>query len=244
MVLTLYGHGNPLIANFFPPLEGKFEIGLLSLHGCNFTINVCLDHNILYYNSGKNAVEIPPDIYSIGSLTNTINRLLMSLHPEKYEKLGQSDRKTLNYGLIDLTFNHISKRVEVICAFSLDDRQRPSLMKALGFEKDLAPLQKYTAQNEMKLCSKDFVRVNCNAVQGCIYNGQRSQSIYEFDCKRHMGERFVESPPTVVYFPVTDSLSLRQVGIELCNKNNEPLDLLTEYTLVRLHLKRQDAQNI
>ena len=102
---------NPLVGNFFPPLEGRFKIGLLSLHGCNFAVNVCLGHNILYYNSSRKSVEIPPDIYSMGGLTHTINRLLKSLHPEKYEKPSQSDRKTLNYGLIDISFNHISKRV-------------------------------------------------------------------------------------------------------------------------------------
>lgn len=237
-VLSLLGYENPLRAYYFPPLElhGALEVGLLSLHTRNVVPNVTFNNNIFYYDN-KESLVLPPDYYTLHHLSQWINTRLMGEHKEKYEKLTDSQRKLLGYALINITWNPTLNRVEMICAFPLPANSDRSLIRALGFETELSPFRKNIAEFEMRFYSDNLVRINCDGIRGCYHNSERSHTIYEFDCNSAPGERYVEKPNKVTYFPVCDGSSLREVAIELCDQHNNSLNLRGELTLVRLHLR-------
>lgn len=235
-VLTLLGHQNPLRAYYFPPLDGSWEVGLLSLHTRNVVPNVTRNNNIFYYGNGKSLV-LPDDYYTLHHLSQWINSRLMGEHKAEYEALTESQRKLLGYALITITWNPTLNRVEMICAFPLPAISDRSLVQALGFETELASFRKNVAEFEMRFYSDNLVRVNCDGVRGCYHNSEPSRTIYEFDCRSAPGERFEEKPNIVTYFPVCDSSSLREVSVELCDQHNDRLNLRNELTLVRLHLR-------
>ena len=236
-VLSLLSKKNPLQAQFFPPLEGKLEIGLLSLHGRHVVPNVTEANNVFYYGTDK-YLEVIPSYYNLDELTHSINNHLMGKHRDVYEKLTEAQRKLLGYSLIRIGWNPSLERVEVFCAFPIKAHGDHSLMAALGFDDDtLMALRVNIAEREMRFYQDNIIRVNCYDVHGDYQNGERSRTIYEFDCNHRPGERYEEKPNVVTYFPVCDRTSLREVRLELCDRQNRPLNLLHELTLVRLHIR-------
>lgn len=239
-VLSLSGVGNPLVASFFPPLDGQWEIGLLSLYGWNAVPNVTTRNNMFHYDNNRTLV-LPTGSYTLGELAHALNIRLMIDNPQKYEGLSEPQKKMLGYALINVTLNPLLNRVELVCAFKVSPAENHSLTRALGFTSELMAFRKNVAEEGMKFGRDNVIRVNCDVVQGCYNNGERSRTIYEFVCQQNSGERFQEKVENIVYFPVSGSSSLREVRVELCDRNNQRLDLRGELSLVRLHLRQHAA---
>lgn len=239
-VISLLNRGNPLQAEFFPPLEGQFEIGLLSIHTRNIVPNISSKNNMFYYEFENNThfVEVAEGYYTLPQLAQFLNFHLMNKHYNEYKKLTQKQSQSMGYGLIKIDMDLGLERVQLICGFPVPVSGDRSLMPALGFEgHTLTSLRTNVAERKMQFYSDNIIRVNCSDVRGGYQNGVRSNTIYEFDCIQKPGERFVEKPSIITYFPVSDRSSLRQVRVELVDKDNRPLNLLRELTLVRLHIR-------
>lgn len=231
------GMENPLRVQFFPPLEGEWELGFLALYTKNIIPNITKANNILYYKK-DDYMEIPIGHYDLNQLTHAINIHLMGKHQEDYEKLTPSQRKNLGYSLIKIGYNTLQQRVEVFSAFHITAHGDHNIMTALGFESDdLMAMRVNIAEREMRFNKNNMVKINCSDVVGGFENGVRGKNIYEFFCGMHPGERYVEKANIVTYFPVCDKTSLRELQILLCDHKNKPLNLLGEPTLVRLHLR-------
>lgn len=236
-IISLMGRENPLEARFFPPLEGRWELGMLSLHSRNIVPNITEANNIFYYDR-EQSLKVPVGYYNLDQLAHAINNQLLGKHSEDYQKLTEAQKKLLGYSLIKIGWNPTLERVEVFSAFSISSRGNCNLIRALGFEVDtLMALRTNVAEREMCFYADNIIKVNCPDVRGGYSNGKRCKTIYEFDCDQQPGARFTEKPNLVTYFPVLDRSSLRQVKVELCNGKNELLNLNNELTLVRLHLR-------
>ena len=132
----------------------------------------------------------------------------------------------------------------MVCAFLLPAVTRRSLVLALGFKSELMGFRKNIAESDMRFYKDNIILVNCDVVRGGRHNNDPSRTIYEFDCIDSPGARYEEKTSVVTYFPVTDSSSLREVCVELCDQPNTPLNLLGELTLIRLHLRPRNASRI
>lgn len=241
-VISLTGTENPLKVQFFPPLEGSWELGLLSLHSRNIVPNITMANNMFYYGKGDQ-IEVPPGHYNLDQLTHSINNQLMSKHGEDYVKLTNAQRQLLGYSLIKISWNPLLQRVEFFCAFQVRAHGDHSVVAALGFESDvLMAMRVNIAEREMRFYKDNIIKVKCSDVVGSFENGVRGKTIYEFDCHAPAGERYVEKPNIVTYFPVCDKSSLRELHILLADRLSRPLNLIHELTLVRLHLR--DATRI
>ena len=240
-VVSLLGRENPLRNSFFPPLEGEWEIGLLSLHTRNVVPNIMKKNNMFYYvltDGGVNFIEIAEGYYNLHNLAHFINAHLMNAHSDYFKKLTPKQMASLGYGLIKLDWNSSIERVELTCGFPVQFTGDRSLMSALGFEGHaLISMKINIAERAMSFYPDNIVRINCSGVLGGYQNDRRSRTIYQIDCDRRPGERYTERPNMVTYFPVCDKTSLREVRVEICDKDNKPINLLRELTLVRLHLR-------
>ena len=243
-VLVLAGDKNPLKVSFFPPLdlETEYELGLLSVHGRNVAPNITRANNCFHYDQEKQ-ISVPPGYYTIPELSECLDRLLIQAHPTKIE--DATHRKQMNHNLVRLTWNSVIERLELLCCFRVDPKMVPfNLVKALGFEEVIPAYKKTIAENEMKFYLNGLMRVNCDVVKGCYYNGEPTQTVHEFSCTASPGARFEEKPPVVSYFPVCERSSLSEVRATLCNQQNDPLNLRDQLLVVRLHLRRQNASGI
>lgn len=239
-VVSLMGKENPLQAEFFPPLEGEFEIGLLSVHTRNIVPNITSKNNMFYYSyeDKLHFIEITEGYYNLHNIAQFLNFHLMNNHFKYYKTLSHNESKAMGYGLIKIDWNPGTERVELICGFPVQVAGDRSLMPALGYEgHTLTRLRTNIAERKMQFFSDNIIRIICSDVRGSYLNGVRSNTIYEFDCNYRLGERFTEKPNSVTYFPVSDRSSLRQLRVELVDKENKPLNLLRELTLVRLHIR-------
>ena len=216
----------------FPTSGGELEIGLLSLHTRNVVPNVTEANNVFYYGNDK-YLEVLPGYYNIDQLTHAINNHLMGQHRDVYEKLTETQRKLLGYSLIRIGWNPSLERVEVYFAFPIKAHGDHSLVAALGFDVDaLMALRVNIAEREMRFYQYNIIRVNCYDVHGDYQNGERSRTIFEFDCNHRPAERYEEKPNVVTYFPVCDRMSLREVRLELCDRQNNPINQLHKLTLI------------
>lgn len=240
-VVSLLGKRNPLEVDFFPPLEGRFEIGLLSVHTRNIVPNITSKNNVFYYNfeNALHLIEIAEGYYNLYQIAQFLNFHLMNEHFDYYKKLTQSQSEAMGYGLIKIELDSSTERVHLICGFPVQVAGDRSLMPVLGFEGHiLTSLRTNIAEREMQFYpDSNIIGVNCSDVRGGYCNGSKSNVIYMFNCDRRPGEKFTEKPNVVTYFPVSDRTSLRSVRIELVDKDNKPLNLLGELTLVRLHIR-------
>lgn len=236
-VVSLTGTQNPLKVQFFPPIEGWWEVGLLSLQSRNTVPNITACNNIFYYGKGRH-FEVPTGYYTLSQLAHVINIRLSGLHREEYEKLTEPQRKLLGFSLIKIGWNSQQNRVEILSALPITAHGDHSIVAALGFESDeLMAMRVNIAEGEMHFYDENLICVECSDVVGGFRNGVRGRTIYEFNCLQRAGERYEEKPNIVTYFPVCNRTSLRELEITLCDGENKPLNLLNELTLVRLHLK-------
>ena len=79
----------------------------------------------------------------------------------------------MNHNLVRLSWNPVIRRVEFMCCFRVEPKMVPfNLLKALGFHDAIPAYKKVVAENEMSFYSNDLMRVNCDVVKGCYYNGE------------------------------------------------------------------------
>lgn len=137
----------------------------------------------------------------------------------------------MSHGLINSL-----ERVQLICGFPVQVAGDRRLTPALDFEgHTLTGLPTNVAEKKMQFYSDNIIRVYCSDIWGGYQNGARSNTIYGFECIQKPEERFPKKPKIITYFPVSDRSLLRQVRVELLDKEKRPLKLLRELTLARLH---------
>jgi hypothetical protein len=207
----------------------------------NGPYEVCLKRFVTY-NNIPNITEKNNKICFVDDTTN-------EQEPKKYEiiiptgtyeiqdliRYIQNHKLVVNSGTF-LRLNRNTFKMEIKSPWYFDFTSPASIGKVLGFsEKSFKPDQLHTSDLPVQIFSVNTIKVKCNLIK-CNYENlkRNDNTLYEFPLKVESGEKIIERPQTLCYYPVTRTDSIYQLHLHIVDQNDKLVDFQGEEISITL----------
>lgn len=239
--LTLSGTTSILKAEYFPPLHGEYELGLIGFQAWNNIANVTEKNNVFHYNSTEE-IEIPVGCYQLNDIEHFLVYKMYDKHRKNSVEEGKQTKQVEK--LLILTGNRQTLKTELECQYQVDFTRENSIGTILGFDKVvLEPFQRHESSKPSKLTHTESIRIECDGVKGSFRNQNSTHTLHEFFITVPPGFQICEVPSHVIYLPTTNNIA-HGLELRICNQNGDLLDFRGETCVIILHLRPRNAYNL
>ena len=110
----------------------------------------------------------------------------------------------------------------------------------LGFRKRMLNAdEKSVSDHQVKILNVNTICVDCNLAIGSYLNGEPVHLIHQFNAKVPTGYKIIESPVTILYYPVSVK-TINNITVKIIDQSGNIIDFREEEITVRLHLRKKD----
>lgn len=222
LTLTITGDKSMLESRYMPSLtlDGLYECGLIYFSAFNSIPNIDHNNNVFSYGREKNEIKIPTglyDLYDINEyLADRIENCEFQIRP-----------------------NNNTMKCAIFCSKPINFDVENSIGSLLGFEKVTLEANKWhESAKVVNILPTTVIRIECDLVQGSYTNGALTHIIYEFVPNVPPGHRFVETPSTMIYFPVKQSV-ISEIHINILDLDGNQINFRGESIQLCLHLRKR-----
>lgn len=137
------------------------------------------------------------------------------------------------------TYFHLNKntfKMEMYSKLSIDLSVEHSVARTLGFTPRLYEPQKiHISDLTVEIFTVQTIRVKCNLIK-CNVNNLKlnDNTLYEFPLRCESGEKIVERPQTLCYYPVTRMDSLYRLHLKIVDQDDNIVDFRGEQISITL----------
>lgn len=200
---TLKGDKSEISQNIYPPIILKpnisYCVGLIGFHTFNSIANIEERNNQFYYDKEK-CITIPTGAYEIEDIEKYLQNRIVE---ENLFYSTEIDVHIEKEKVLSLKPNNNTLKCEIKSSYEVDFTHSDSIGKLLGFslrKLDIGKLhQSDLPVNIIKVLS---VRVDCNIVNGSVYEGQFSHTLYEFSPNVNPGYKINIEPHNILFMPI------------------------------------------
>ena len=173
------------------------------------------------YNSHFITYELPPGIYSIQDILDTINTFS-----------GHMETIQINYDDISMKSKIIIKYTDeqdILVLGTLRIDKRSFFHTLLGFISywDYKSPGVYTSDKILNLNTTNKIRLKCDAIDGSVVDGVRQPILYSFVLDKKPGYKVFSEPETIHYKKINKSV-LNTITFYLEDDNNKEVDFNQE----------------
>lgn len=266
ITLTLSGNSSHMQAQYFPPIDlsdGDYVCGLVDFQTFNSCPNVDETNNMFYYGNEIDKTspkivdpiktnEIPTGPVVNGSSDNNkkvslvkkrqpLNFIRIPTGSYELADLEKYIKKALEPHKVEfvLTANKNTLQCEILCSQPINFRKANTIGPLLGFRdrRVLAANKTHVSKHPADILKINVIRVECNIIKGAYFNNEAAHTLHEFSLKVPPGNKIIETPHNVIYFPVTVK-SIHALNLSIVDQENNPVNFQGETITVRLHIKR------
>ena len=219
------------ITQFNPHIQLKknkrYEIALVNLETYYSFPNITPDNNNFSYSPDAGGIWyhtiIPEGSYDI----EDINKFIQ----QKMQQNGHDVNVTLSANT-----NTLKAVLTLENNYHVDFRPEASICSLLGFNKAVYTLDYQESENPVKILNINSILVNIDIISGSYVNGIEKPIIYSFFPNVSTGYKIIETPPNLVYLPITlDAIYSMQTT--LTNQNGRQLNLRGDNITIRFHVR-------
>ena len=137
------------------------------------------------------------------------------------------------------TYFHLNKntfKMEMFSPYFIDLAVENSIAKTLGFTPDTYIYNEvHTSNLTVQIFTIQTIKVKCNLIKCNINNlKQNDNTLYEFPLRGESGEKIVERPQTLCYYPVTRMDSIYQLHLKIVDQDDNIIDFRGEQISITL----------
>lgn len=221
MTFSLSGNSSILEAQFNPPIhltDDEYEIGLSNFESFNVIPNIDETNNQFAYKNGS--LTIPTGTYEVEDLVNYI---------KKYKPKSMD---------IDIEPNINTSTVNIYSSELIDFTGSNTIGPLLGFKnRKLQPAILHTSDFPVQIIKVNAICIDCNIATGSFSNEKPSHIVHQFFPTVAPGYKIVESPQTIIYFPVSVK-TISSLIVKVLDQNGEIINFRSETISIRLHLRK------
>ena len=107
-----------------------------------------------------------------------------------------------------------------------------SLASVLGFNKSIYGVGRHGSDQLVNIS----ILVHCNIIHSSYVRGVQAPVVYNFFPNAAPGQKILEAPSTLIYFPVTVDV-ISTLSVCLTDQDGKVLDLRGEELTIRFHLR-------
>lgn len=225
--LALSDKSSVLDRDLNPPIyledDVDYEIGLTNFDTYNTIPNIDNSNNKFVWgeNDGYTA-EIDEGCYELSDIIKCI-----------VDAVNELDEGAVI--LISLNVN--TSKVTIKMNRKINLKGSDSIGSVLGFDKrELGADVKHMSDHTVKISKVNAISIDCNIAVGSYFNGKPVHIIHQFFPTVPVGYKIVETPPTILYFPVSVK-TINNITIKVVDQEGNPINFQNEAITVRLHLR-------
>jgi len=222
------------ITQFNPHIQLKknkrYEIALVNLETYYSFPNITHDNNNFSYSPDAGGIWyhiiIPEGSYDI----EDINKFIQ----QKMKQNGHDVNVTLSANT-----NTLKAVLILENNYHVDFRPEASICSLLGFNKAVYTSDYQESENPVKILNINSILVNIDIISGSYVNGIEKPIIYSFFPNVSPGYKIIETPPNVVYLPITFITLdvIYSMETTLTDQNGRELNLRGENITIRFHVR-------
>ena len=122
------------------------------------------------------------------------------------------------------------------CKVSVDVQN--SLASVVGFNQSIYGVGRHASENHVNIMSVNSILVHCNIIHSSYMCGTPAPVAYNFFPNAAPGQKILESPHNLIYFPVTVDV-ISTLSVWLTGQHGKLLDLRGEELTIRFHLRER-----
>ena len=181
------------------------------------------------YNSLFITYELPPGIYSIQDISDTIYNFSVNIEsiPVEYDDISMKTKFILKY---------IGERKMFVLG-TLRFDERSFFHTLLGFTPywDYKPSTVYTSDKILNLNTVNKIHLKCDVIDGSIVDGVRQPILYSFVLDKKTGYKVFSEPGTIHFIKINKPV-LNTITFYLADDNNKEVDFNQETLTFTLQL--------
>lgn len=230
LTFTLTGNSSVLSSQFNPPIyldeDSSYEIGVANFDTFNSIPNIDERNNVFVFGEkDQHRIEIVPGSYELSHVIEIIKKQVL-LQDDTTILLIKSDIHTA--------------KVSIECNRKINFNVANSIGSVLGFEKKiLEPDYIHISDNEVKILKVNSICIDCDIAVGSYLNDAPVHIIHQFFPTVPFGYKIVESPLTILYFPVSVK-TINSITIKVVDQDNSLINFRKETITLRLHLRKKN----
>ena len=113
-----------------------------------------------------------------------------------------------------------------------------SLGSVLGFNKSTYGGGRHPSEQLVNIMSVNSILVHCNIMHSSYMCGVQAPVVYNFFPNATPGQKILETPSNLIYFPVTLDV-ISTLSVWLTDQDGKVLDLRGEELTIRVHLRER-----
>lgn len=229
VTFTLSARSSVLSNNFNPPIyleeDVEYEIGMSNFDTFNSIANVDSTNNLFVWgNNDDFKIEIPMGSYELQGIIDLLNQKIHANDP------------TAN---IIITPNKQTAKVTLTTNRKINFQVENSIGSLFGFDKQVLIADAiHHAHSQIKILKVNSICIDCNIAIGSYLNDKPVHIIHQFFPTVPIGFKIVESPLTILYFPVSVK-TINNITVKVVDQNGQLINFQNEEITVRLHLRRK-----
>lgn len=212
--------------NIFLDEDLNYEIGLTNFDSFYSIPNVDETNNVFAWFE-KNEffkVAIPIGSYELNTLIDVLQKEIL-----------KEDQTALISFSFDVNTATVTLTTNRKISFNIEN----SIGSVLGFKKDIEADTVVKGDAPVEILKINAICVDCNIASGSYLNGEPVHIIYSFFPTVSPGYKIIESPQTVIYYPVIIK-QLKNITLRIIDQDGKLINFRGENITVRLHLKKVD----
>lgn len=197
-------------------LKGPYEVCLKSFVTYNNIPNINEDCNLFMLTDDTNQKR-----YEIKIATGTyeLNELINLIKQDSIIKESKTEIK----------LNRNTFQVEITSNLHVDFYSEGNMGRIFGFSKNVfKPGKTHYSDLPVQLFTTNTIKIKCNLIKCNIANlKQNDNTLHEFPLKGEPGEKIVERPATLCYYPITTD-NIYQLHLKVVDQDDNLIDFRGE----------------
>lgn len=253
ITVTLCGNQSVLEAEYFPPIElnpkYEYECGLVDFQAFHCIPNIDEINNQFCYGiqlSEDSLRDMEPEkldgIFQMNGIFYQRECITIPTGSYEIDEISEYIRLKLGSSAqFDLHVNKNTLKCQLLCNHPIDFTLQNSVGSLLGFsEQRLVKDVTHTSDRPVDIIRVSTIRVECNITKGAYFNNNAVHTLYEFYPLVDAGYKIVQSPPNVIYLPITIK-TIRGISLSFIDQNNRLINFRNESVVVRLHIRKVNS---
>lgn len=197
-------------------LNGPYEMCLKSFVTYNNIPNITDENNLFILvdtiTPAQHVITIPTGTYELKDLIKRLEDEPAFLESGTTMKLNKN------------TF-----QVEIKSDFHIDFNTEGTMGRTLGFSENIfAPLLTHSSDLPVQIFTVNTIKVKCNLIKCNVDNlKQNDNTLHEFPLNGEGGEKIIERPITLCYYPVNTD-NIYQIKLTVVDQDNNVIDFRGE----------------
>lgn len=229
LTFTLSGESSVLTSQFNPPIyleeDVNYEIGLSTFDTFNSIPNIDARNNVFVWgDQDQHRIEIDEGSYQLDNIIQIIQ-----------DHVKRQDDTTI----LLITTNIHTAKVQIECNRKINFSVANSIGPVLGFKNRILDASYiHTSDHEVKILTVNSICIDCDIAVGSYLNDDPVHIIHQFFPTVPFGYKIVESPLTILYFPVSVK-TINSLTVKIIDQSNNLINFRGETITVRLHLRKK-----